>query len=61
MKRLLSVNETADLLGLKVSTIYAWVHKKKIPYVKTGGKLKFIEDQISKLVEANSFVPDNLL
>lgn len=58
MKKLLSVKETAELLGLKVSTLYAWVHRKKIPYVKAGGKLKFIEEQMNGFIEANNYIPD---
>lgn len=31
----------ADLLGVKVCTIYKWVHIKQIPYRKHGRLLKF--------------------
>ena len=33
--------QAADLLGIKISTIYKWVHYRKIPYRKHGRLLKF--------------------
>jgi excisionase family DNA binding protein len=51
--------QTADKLNLKVSTLYMWVHKKKIPYVKIGGKLGFIEDQIDNFIIKNNYVSHN--
>ena len=41
MKKLLTVKETAEILGLEISTIYDWVHYKKIAYIKIGRLLKF--------------------
>ena len=37
--KLLDINETAEFLKIKKSTIYAWVHRKEIPFIKMGGKL----------------------
>lgn len=59
MKKLLSVSDTANLLNVKVSTLYAWVHRKKIPFVKTGGKLGFIEDQINDFIMSNNYIPES--
>ena len=39
--RLLSIQEAAEYLGLKVATLYAWVSQKKIPFVKCGRLVKF--------------------
>jgi len=41
MEKLLSVKETADLLSLKVSTVYKYTCAKKIPYIKLGGRVLF--------------------
>jgi excisionase family DNA binding protein len=38
-KELLTVQETAAILRLKVSTIRAWVCQRKISHVKLGGRL----------------------
>jgi excisionase family DNA binding protein len=36
---LLTVPEVATFLRLKVSTVRAWVLKRRIPYVKLGGRV----------------------
>jgi excisionase family DNA binding protein len=38
--------QTAAFLQVELSTIYAWVHLKKIPYVKVGGLLRFWKSEI---------------
>lgn len=37
VKETLSVDEVADIYGLKKSFIYSLVHSKRIPYYKAGG------------------------
>jgi len=58
MKKLLNIEELASLLNIKKSTVYAWVHYKKIPFVKLGGRVNFIEDQIIEFIKENNFVPE---
>ncbi|MFC1621698.1 helix-turn-helix transcriptional regulator [Candidatus Omnitrophota bacterium] len=40
-KRLIDIKEVSERLGVKVSTIYSWVHQKQIPYIKMGRLVKF--------------------
>ena len=49
--------EEAEKLGIKPATVYDWTHRRKIPYVKLGGKLKFIEDQIDEFVLGKVVLP----
>jgi excisionase family DNA binding protein len=37
----LSVSQAAEYLGITVSTLYNWVHARKIPFRKHGRKLVF--------------------
>ena len=55
MKNLLTVQEVAEMLKISVSTLYRWVNKREIPFVKLGGKLRFNEDEIKTFVLQNSF------
>jgi len=55
MQTLLSIQEVADMLQLKVSTIYDWVHRKKIKYVKMGGRVRFRLEDINALINANTY------
>jgi len=57
MNNLLSINQTAEILNLKVPTLYRWVHEKKIPFVKMGNKLRFKQEEITEFIEKNSFKP----
>lgn len=43
---LLTVEEVAELLKVKVSTIYVWTSSRKIPFRKVGGLLRFDLDEI---------------
>ena len=54
MSKLLNIEETATNLGLAKSTLYRWVHMKKIPYVKMGNLLKFKEKEILDFIEQKS-------
>ena len=43
---LLNVNEAAEFLKIKVSTLYSWKYYKKIPYVKVYGRLCFDKQEL---------------
>jgi len=51
VNRLLSTQEVADLLGVKLSTIYQWTHQGFIPHVKLGKFVRFKESEIAKWIE----------
>lgn len=42
----LDLNEAAQFLKLKPSTLYAWVHQRKIPFRKHGSRLVFSRDEL---------------
>lgn len=52
--KLLTVEEIAELFQTSTSTIYRWVHKREIPFVKLGGKLRFSPDEIQEYIKQNS-------
>jgi excisionase family DNA binding protein len=56
-KELLTVQETASFLRLKVSTIRAWVCQRRIPYVKLGGRLVRIRRSDAEALITSSVVP----
>ncbi|MBU1868788.1 helix-turn-helix domain-containing protein [Patescibacteria group bacterium] len=57
-KRFLSIDEIADYLGLKKSTVYSWVHQRKVPYIKMGRLVKFDIQEINKWVKINTIHKD---
>jgi excisionase family DNA binding protein len=49
--RLLDVREAAELLSMKVSTLYEWSYERRIPVVKLFGRaLRFRLSTILKLI-----------
>ncbi len=57
MDELLNVRDVANILGLKVSTIYKLSMSKKLPIVKINGSLRFRQDQIQAFIEKHSASP----
>lgn len=55
--RLLNVQEAADYLGLKVSTLYQWVSQKRISYVKSGRLVKFDLADLDRFIEKSKVKP----
>ena len=54
---LLTVAEVAELLRFTVESIYQLVHRKKIPYVKLSGALRFKKSDIFGWIEECTFRP----
>ena len=53
-KRLLTIKEASEYLGISVNTLYSWVSQKKIDYVKIGRLTKIELEVIDKFIENNS-------
>lgn len=51
---LLDINQVAEFLQIKRSTLYDWVHHRKIQYVKIGGTLRFKKSDILNLIDRNT-------
>lgn len=48
MEDLLTIDELSKLLKLKKSTLYSWVHERRIPHLKVGRLLRFRRDSVEK-------------
>lgn len=55
---LLTVGEAAEYLRLTKSTIYSWVHYKKIRFAKIGSRVLFRVTDLDEMIERN-FSPIN--
>ena len=55
---LLTLPEAASLLRLRVSTLRAWVLRRKIPYCKVGRLVRIRRSDVEVLITA-SFVPSH--
>ncbi len=50
--QLVSIKTVADLLSVKQSTLYSWVHNGTIPYHKLNGLIRFDLDEIEAWIKA---------
>ena len=53
-KRFLNIEDCAEFLGLSKGTLYVWVCRRKIPYLKVGRLVKFDLEAIEKWIKENS-------
>jgi len=51
MEKLWGMQQTADALGIKKSTLYQWVSMHKIPYYKIGRLVKFSPSKLEAWVK----------
>jgi len=51
MQKLLMPEDVADLLGVKVGTIYQWTHQDYIPHVKLGRLVRFRIQDIDRWLD----------
>ena len=53
-RRLLNVEEVAQMLDMRTSTIYKWVSQRRIPFVKCGRLTKFDLQRIDEWIKKSS-------
>jgi len=51
--RLLTPDEMADLLRISKSTLYRLIEKRKIPFYKVEGSLRFLKRDIVSYLDKN--------
>ena len=54
MEKLMTAQEVATLLGLKPQTIYTYVMKREIPFIKIGKSLRFRASDLENFIEAKA-------
>lgn len=55
--RLLSVQETADYLGVSTQTIYKMSSQRRLPKTKIGGRLRFDLQQLNVWIREHTLMP----
>ncbi len=56
-RRYIGIKELSEYLGLKVNTVYAWVFRKKIPYIKLGKLVKFDLEELEAWLKDKRIKP----
>ena len=52
-KGLLSVRETAEMLGISIHTLYSWVSQRRIPFVKLARRAEFDIKDLDDWIDEN--------
>ena len=52
-QRLMTINEVASLLSVKVSWIRAAIFKREIPYIKIGHHVRFKKEELTAWIKSN--------
>ena len=50
-KNFIDIEELSTALGIKASTLYAWIHRRKIPYYKIGRLVKFKLEEVEEWIQ----------
>jgi excisionase family DNA binding protein len=53
-KKLLTVKESAEQLGLSARTVWAWVYARKLGVVRLGRAVRIPQSAVDELIEAGS-------
>jgi excisionase family DNA binding protein len=56
-RRLLTIDETAEYLGLAPTTLYKMVSQRRLPFVKVGRLLRFDSRLIDEWLQAHTVMP----
>lgn len=51
---LLNVQEAASYLHIAASTLYRWVHQKKIKHAQIGSRVLFSQDSLDEFINNNT-------
>lgn len=49
--RLINVQEAANILCIRVGTLYNWISSRRVPFVRVGGSVRFDPQDIKKLID----------
>lgn len=56
-RRLLSVKQAAEYLGLSPKTLYAWIESGRVPYVALGRRRLLDPRELDKFIQRNTVTP----
>ena len=57
MRRLITIQETAEYTGLSPFTLYTMVSQRRIPFVKVGRLVKFDVGLLDAWIKQNTVMP----
>ena len=56
---LVGVEDAAAILGIQVSTLYAWVEQERVPHIRLGRAVRFDPGSLSRWIDEHRVEPGN--
>ena len=50
MNKIYNISEASAYLGIAESTLYKWVHYRRIPFIKLGSRLLFAQELLDGFI-----------
>jgi len=60
MEKLLTAKQVSGLLEVHLSTVYEWVNRGSIPYVKLGRLVRFKKAEIFRWIDSHEIRPKSV-
>lgn len=54
MRKLLTMDEASEYLGISKLTLYGWVSSRKLGFVKVGRLVKFRQEHLDRWIEQHT-------
>lgn len=58
MNKLYPVFEAAIILHISESTLYRWIHQRKIEYIKMGSRVLFTDEILNNYIKKNTITSE---
>ena len=54
MRKLLTMNEASEYLGISKLTLYGWVSERKLGFIKVGRLVKFKQEHLDRWIDQHT-------
>ena len=58
MNKLYPVFEAAIMLRISESTLYRWIHQRKIEHIKIGSRVLFTDEMLNNCIKKNTITSE---
>lgn len=58
MNKLYPVFEAAIMLHISESTLYRWIHQRKIEHIKIGSRVLFTDEMLNNYIKKNAITSE---
>jgi len=60
LRKMITISELAELLGVTDRTVYQWANNGEIPAYKVGNSWRFVEEEVAEWLKKKRNIPDDM-